>query len=486
MEGNIKLGKAVLQFLSTNEVRTIHDLTLQVLKEVGLLIRSDKILKILDDAGVQVDHKKSTARIPEAIVKEALKKAPRTVKLSARDPKYDITIPSETECYLTTDGLGVHMIDLETGERRAGTKKDLANFAIVADALEQVKIFWPTIVVSDVPKPVHELHEFVTSLKNTVKHVEHEAIDAREARYEIEIASSIVGSREELSKKPVISVVQCPISPLTYEEGSIEATTEFAKANIPVVAMAMPNLGATGPVTIAGSLAVGNAENLGSLVVTQLANPGAPFIYSMSMMSTDMKTGMGASGTPESAIAAVAAVQLAKFYGLPCEMGGFGTDAKVPGAQAAFEKTLTNLPPVMAGVDLIAGIGGLEGSNTLCLEQMIIDSEIWQSTLRLAHGFDVTNETLALDTIRKVGPGGHFLSEKHTLTHFEDELWMPKISDRKPYAAWKSAGEKNLADVAKEHVKSILKNHTPEPIDKTIQEEINHILKDYEKGLLVQ
>lgn len=203
-------------------------------------------------------------------------------------------------------------------------------------------------------------------------------------------------------------------------------------------------------------------------------------------MATDMKTGIGASGTPESTAATVAAIQLAKHYGLPCEMGGFGTDAKVPGVQAAFEKTLTNLPPVMAGVDLIAGIGGLEGANTLCLEQMVIDSEIWESTLRLARGFEINNETLALDTIRNVGPGGHFLSEKHTLEHFENELWMPKISDRKPYATWKSTGEKNLVDVAKERVKSILKNHQPEPIDKSIQEEINQILKNYEKELLGQ
>jgi trimethylamine--corrinoid protein Co-methyltransferase len=203
-------------------------------------------------------------------------------------------------------------------------------------------------------------------------------------------------------------------------------------------------------------------------------------------MSTDMKTGIGASGAPEATIATVSAIQLAKHYGLPCEMGGFGTDAKVPGVQAAFEKALDISPPVMAGVDLIAGIGGLEGSNTLCLEQMIIDSEIWQSTLRFARGFNVNNETLALDTIRNVGPGGHFLSQKHTLEHFENELWMPKISDRKPYTAWESAGEKKLVDVAKERVKSILKKHKPEPIDKAIQEEIDQILKNYEKELLGQ
>jgi trimethylamine--corrinoid protein Co-methyltransferase len=486
LKGEWKLGRANLKLLSTNEIHTIHDATLQILKDIGLLIRSNKVLKILDDAGAQVNHEKSIAKIPEAIVKEALKKAPKTVKLSARDPKHNITIPSKTNCYLTTDGLGVYMLDLETGERRLGTRKDLANFAILADALESVQVFWPTIVVSDVPKPVHELHEFVTSLKNTAKHIEHEAMNAKEAQYEIEMASAIVGSREELKKKPIISVVQCPISPLTYEKGSIEATAEFAKANIPVVAMAMPNLGATGPVTIAGSIAVGNAENLGSLIVTQLVNPGAPFIYSITSMSTDMKTGIGASGAPEATIATVSAIQLAKHYGLPCEMGGFGTDAKVPGVQAAFEKALDISPPVMAGVDLIAGIGGLEGSNTLCLEQMIIDSEIWQSALRFARGFDVNNETLALDTIRNVGPGGHFLSQKHTLEHFENELWMPKISDRKPYAAWESGGEKKLVDVAKQRVKSILKNHKPEPIDKAIQEEIDQILKKYEKELLGQ
>jgi trimethylamine--corrinoid protein Co-methyltransferase len=478
------MGRAVLKILSNDEIYAIHNTTLQILEDVGLKIQSSRVLNLLSEAGANIDNRKSVVKIPEALVKEAIKKAPKTIRLSARNPRYDVIVPTQTRCYLSTDGCGVHMLDPETGERREGTRKDLAEFAVLADALESVQIFWPTIVTSDVPKSVHELHELVTSMLNTVKHVEHEALSAREAQYEIEVASAILGEKEAVKKRPIISAVQCPLSPLGYEKGSIEATVEFAMAGVPVVAMAMPQSGGTGPVTLAGTLALGNAETLGSLIVTQFTNPGVPFIYSIVAHPMDPKLGIVASGAPEGAIMGAAAVQMAKYYGLPCEGGGFSTDAKFPSVQAAFEKTVLTMPVVLAGADIIAGIGGLDAANILCLEQMVIDSEIWESTLRVASGLNVNDETLALDVIRKVGPGGHFLAERHTLRHVRDELWMPKISDRVSYASWKASGEKNIVDVAKERVRTILMEHKPELLDETVREEINQIVKRYEKEFL--
>lgn len=478
------MGRAVLKLLSNDETYSIHNTTLQILEDVGLRIQSSRVLKLLGEAGANIDNRNSVAKIPEALVKEAIKKAPKTVRLSARNPQHDVTVPCQAKCHLTTDGCGVRMLDPETGERREGSREDLAKFAVLADALESVQIFWPTIVASDVPKPVHELHELVTSLLNTVKHVEHESLSAREARYEIEVASAILGEEGALKKRPIISVVQCPLSPLGYEKGSIEATVEFAMAGVPLVAMAMPQPGGTGPVTLAGTLALSNAETLGSLIVTQFANPGAPFIYSIVAHPMDPKLGVGANGAPEGAVIGAAAVQMAKYYGLPCEGGGFGTDAKFPGVQAAFEKTVLSMPVVLAGADIIAGIGGLDAANVLCLEQMVIDSEIWESILRVASGLDVNDETLALDVIRKVGPGGHFLAQMHTLKHVRDELWMPKISDRRSYASWKASGEKDLVDIAKEHVRTILREHKPDPLDETVREEIDQIMKRYEKEFL--
>jgi trimethylamine--corrinoid protein Co-methyltransferase len=478
------LVKASLNLLSKTELDYIHNATLEILESPGLIVPSKRALGILEKSGANVDYKKTRVTIPSHVVEEALKKAPKTIKYCARNPKHDFLLEKK-KTHFTTDGCGVYIRDFETGERRDSTSTDLAKWAILADSLNMIHVFWPSIAPTDIPEAIAGFHSLVISLNNTEKHVESEAYTAREAQYEIEVAAAIVGGKEELKKRPIISAVQCPFAPLGYDKGLIEAVIEFAKAGVPVVPLSMPLAGETGPVTLAGTLVIGNAEVLGSLIISEFANPGAPVLYGGCPSNIDFKTGMFAQ-SPEGGLLNASLAQLARYYNLPSEVCGGDSDSKVLDAQAAYERTISLFPVMLSGPDIICGMGGLEVAKTMIPELLVIDNEILESMLRVIRGYEVNDDTLALGIIRKVGPGGHYLAEKHTLNNFLKEHWVPKISDRKPYDTWEKAGAKDIVKVAKEKVKEILATHKPEPISKDAQKEISQILKRYEKEVLGQ
>ncbi|NIR86342.1 [trimethylamine--corrinoid protein] Co-methyltransferase, partial [Candidatus Bathyarchaeota archaeon] len=278
--------------------------------------------------------------------------------------------------------------------------------------------------------------------------------------------------------------LHCTNAPLQLHGGCIEAALKFAKAGVPTMFFGMPQLGATGPVTLAGSIVVNNAEVLSCLVIAQLAHPGAPVIYGAGIAAFDMKTCMRAGGGPEHGLTGAALGELARHYDMPSIVGGFVSTAKIPGAQASYEKLTSGFPPVFSGCDMIAGIGLLDDCKTLQLEEIVIDAEIVKIVFRLAQGIEVTDETLALDTIRKIGPGGNFLAERHTLNHLEKEHFIPQLTDRRSYEAWLKNGAKNLAKRAKEKVKTILQKHKPEPLEKDAAKQITDIIKRADKDLM--
>ncbi len=448
---------------------------MEILENPGLEVPSKRALEILEKAGADVDFEKNRVAIPSHVVEEALKKAPKTIKYCGRNPKYDILLEKK-RTYFTTDGSGTFIRDFETGERRSSTGEDLVKWAILANYLPMIHVLWPSLTPTDIPEPVQGLNTWVISLSNTEKHVEGDAGSGAEAKFAIEVAAAVVGGKEELRKRPIISAIQCPIAPLRFESGLIEANIEFAKAGVPVVPLTMALAGETAPVTLAGTLVVANAEVLGSLVISEFANPGSPLLYGACPSNIDFRTGVFVC-SPESGLLNVALAQLARYYNLPSEICGGCSDSKVPDAQAAYERTLTLVPAILACPDIVCGMGGLEAAKTMAPELLIIDNEILEGILRFIRGFELNDDTLALDVIRRVGPGGHYLSEKHTLNRFRKEHWIPAISDRRTFDAWKKAGEKDIIKQANEKVKEILATHKPEPIPKNVQKEISRILR---------
>ena len=464
-------------------LKIIHYASLEVLEKTGVIVESDTALKVLEDAGCTVDYRKHLALIPPHLVKEALMRKPRNVTLYARNPKNDVRLDGR-HIFLCTDGSGVYTINPDTGERKASTKKDLSMSAKIADYLDTIGIYWPMITSQDVPAHVRVLHDLEASLAHTEKHVMFETTTTPdEARFQIEIAALVAGGNEELKKKPLVSSCHCTISPLKHAKGPTEAAIEFAKAGVPVYFLPMPQAGATSPVTLAGSTVVSNAESLSGLVIVQMVAPGAPMLYSSEGSNFDMKTLRWCGGSPECGLLTAVSNELAQYYEMPSTSAGFSTDAKVPGAQACYEKAITGVLPIFVGYDVVGGLGLLDACTLFTPEQLIIDAEIARMLHRLALGIDVNDATLALDLIHKIGPGGNYLAEKHTLKHLEKEQYLPKISDRWSYEAWRKAGSKTAVEVAREKAKEILEEHQPTPLENDVRKGIGEILRRAEKEL---
>ena len=476
------MSKPEISFLSQNEIEAIQKASLEVLENTGIEVMSDKALDILQKAGAKVDYEKNHATIPGNLVEEALRRAPETIKYCARNPKKDFVLNRQETHFCATGG-PPFILDGETGERRYSTSEDLAWCSVIADYLDHVHLIWPLGAGGDVPAPMRYIVDMYTGLRNSEKHFEGDSTSAKEAQYQIEIAAAIVGGREELRKRPIFSMVICIISPLRYDKGMTEASMELAKAGIPVVIYPMPAAGETGPATLAGTMVVNNAEFLGGLVIQEFASPGAPVVYAAGVGTVDFRTGSGIS-SPGSSLMHLALNQLAHHYDLPSEIGiTGGTVSKLLDTQAGYEKARTIITHLLTTPDIALGLGGLERARITSPEALVIDNEIIDYALRFAQGFEVNDETLAVDVINKVGPGGIFLGEKHTLKHFR-ERWMSRLSDIDSFETWEKKGSKSIDKVAREKVKEILATHKPEPIPENVEKEISGILKRAEAELL--
>lgn len=473
--------KLQLKVLTPDEEEAIHWASLDLLAHTGMKIYSKDALQVLKDNGADVDLSAKLARIPNHLVEEGLRRFPRAFRLSGRSRENDVKLDGR-HVYFSTDATGVATYDLETGEKRGSTKEDVKKVAILADYLPGIAVFNPSVTPLEVPPHTHTLHELDVGLNYTEKHIMVEAVFIRqEAQVEVRMASLVVGGEKELRQRPIISSIMCTICPLTLDGGAMDATLEFAKAGVPVHLMSMPQAGTSAPVTLAACVAINNAEILGANTIVQLTARGAPVLYSTVGSPMDLRTGgYGGGGRPETALINAAGVQMAKRYGMPSSPGSMGAMAKMIGPQIGHEHTLPALTLALAGGDLLNGLGMLEGSKVLSFEQLMIDHEIASAVLRLISGFAVTDETLALPMIDRVGPRGNFLQEPHTYQHMR-EIWDPMLSDLRPYDVWKAAGAETMEQTARKKAKEILAKHKPTPLDASISKQLSAIVAEAER-----
>ncbi len=457
------MGRCRVTMLSTADMEEIHGASIRILEKTGAIVRSPAARELLADAGATVLEKEMRAFFPESLVDGAVKTAARKFVLGARNPKHDLKIPSDHVPYVCTDGFPAQVWDHGLQEPRASTRDDLEKWVTLADAIDAVDFLWPSTTPTDLPPRVQFIGGLRTSYEHTEKHVQYQALNREEAKAEIDMACAVAGGEEENRKRPRFSSVQCIIAPLQYDAGSTDAVIEFARAGIPVVAMTMVTPGITGPTTLAGSLALANAEVLGSLVISQVAQEGSPVFYCFVCAPLDMKSGGFVSGSPEYGVLSVAGAEMARYYGLPSMMGGLGNTAKSPGFQLGYEKGITTTVAALAGCDLMTGLGGLNDSLFVCMEQMLMDAEIWEHVKRTLQGLEVNESEIAIDVVEKVGPRGQYLSHPHTFANFR-RLHMPKYADRSSYESWKAAGKKEMYEVAHADVERILATHEPEPL----------------------
>ncbi|MEM4262613.1 MAG: trimethylamine methyltransferase family protein [Thermoplasmata archaeon] len=473
------LAKARLKLLDKSEEDLIHASSIETLEKIGVLVRSPTVLRMLGNAGAKIDERSMIAKIPEGMVNEAIKKAPKSFVLCSRDGKHDLRLPADPFPYVGSNGIGTYMTDFKTGKKRETTRKDIADFARLADALTGTDFFWSNVTAYDVPERTHMVHALWVSLQNCTKSYGTLTLSAEDARAQVELASLIVGGKDELRKRPIFHSLCCVIAPLSFEKGAIEGQVEFAKAGIPVISMSMSLCGMSAPVTLAGTVTNANTENLASLVITQTAAPGAPHIYCSESEPASMVTGNIVYEAPEAPLIAAAAAQMAHRYNLPTFTGSWGANGEVPGVPLSFCELSAIALTMLTGTDMAAGSGGLEEAKGASLEQLVIDSYLWENYRAFLRKFEVSEKTIALDVVREVGHGNSFLTHPHTARNFKKELFFWD-KEKSKFEATRSTA---MVPEAKKIASKILKEHKPEPIDPKIVEKGNKIIAALDKEL---
>ena len=473
-----------LKILSDKDIEKIHHSALNILWGTGVEVREDQAFEILKKAGCPTNGK--TVRIPDHLIKEAIQSAPKTFTLYGRDPNFEVRLEDRLVYYEPMIGR-LNILDLETGLRRRTTLDDVAKLIQVADALEHYTLLHSGAImphIEGVPDEVAHVCGYFTSVKNSSKVIKGVVRGKEKSKDCIRMAAVIAGGEEALKKRPNIFTTCNVISPLEYMVEQTEGLIEYAKVGLPVDIASEPQCGATSPVTMAGTLAQQTAEILGMVVISQLVNPGTPVLMGTVAAAMDLRNGMIALGGVEAALLNVAHAQMAQFYGIPSRGTGSNTESKILDMQAGYEKAITLSLPALAGINMIFYPGTMDHAMTVSLESLVIDHEICGMIDRILQGISVTEETIGLDLIGKVGPGGHFLNQKHTLRHLREEHFLPKLSDRDSYEIWTEKGKGGIRERAKEQVRKILAEHIPLPIDSAVEKELLSIIKEVEKRSL--
>jgi len=454
------MTRASMSILSRSDIDQVHDTSVRILSEVGVKIESRSVLALLQRAGAIVDEKKMSALLPEAMVTGALRTAPKSVRICSRR-RVDYTIPSDGVQLISPDGQPPAVWDVDTCVKRPSKLKDVIDMSIVCDALPEVGHLWPPVIATDMPPATSTLYEFLASMAFTSKHIQHGAISAQEASFQIEIGAALLGSREALKKRPIFSDVITPISPLRWDGGEVEALVELSRAGIPMAQLSMGIAGSVTPVTLAGTLAVVNAENLCGLTMTQVAAQGAPSLYSSFSGVMDLKTGVFIAGAPEGVLMDCASVQMARHYGLPTLCGGPGNSARTLSAEAGSESSVSMMGALLSGSDMLVGLGGLDRDGMVCLEKIVLDAEIWRWLVRIRDGIQVDDGTLGFDAIKRHGPAGLFMSDPHTAKYMRKELLIPQITTFRD-AKQEGYSFDDLLEHSRKRTKEILSTHKPQ------------------------
>lgn len=453
--------KASLSVLTERELDKIHRASLTILERTGLAmpLAQDRY-DVLEAAGCRIDRDHHRVRFPAEVVETALKQAPAHYTLGARNPRHSLDLDGR-HGYLTLDGTGLKILDLQSGQVRPSTYADLCDAVRVAEALPQIAFLWPCVSARDKSPPVQPLYELYAMFHHSTKHIQAmTAVTPMTARGSVEMAAALVGGRAALKQNPIISNFQCSISPLSYDENALEAALIFAEAGIPVGFLNMQIGCATAPATLAGNIAMGNAEILAGIAFLQIFHPGAKTFYGSCATMMELHTGLVTAGGPDDLLLQAAAAQLAQYYGIPSNVGTFATGAKASDWHAGVENTASGAVSQFCRTDMMCGAGLTNGATVFSFEQLLMDCEIYDIIKQVSQGIQVDDDTLAVDVIDQVGPRHHFMTSPHTLKTIR-RIWQPSIIDRTPYDQWQERGRPTAVDHARNKALNLLQSLEP-------------------------
>lgn len=476
MKGASFTAHSPFEVLSQSEIEAIHSGTLRVLAKTGVVVENDQALRQLVSAGARVDG--DVVRFPKQMVRELLPQVPCQVTLHARNADRSVHLGRSKVHF--TNGYGtVFVADSGDGQVRRAGLKDLRDSIILSDYLDNVHYLICQFFVQDFPEALGDLLQAREMVCNSGKHQGLTVSHAKTLDYALEIGD-LAGSEVPDDQRPIYSFGVTSHSLLKYTHEGVERLMKLTAKKVPVRIVCGAIAGATSPVTLAGTLVVQNAEVLAGILMAQVFNPGAPVIYGSFSGPMDMATGKQLWGVPEFAILNAATAQLCRFYGIPFGYGSRGSaDSCESDLQAGVEKTLTLALTAAAQVDVIHdGVSGLLGTSMITsLPQMVIDNEIADMIFRAIRGIEVNEETLALDVVDRVGPGGNYLAEPHTMKFMRQELWMSRLLDRRSLENRQNKPDGCLIAKAENRVKEILGSHQPSRLSQDVERQINRVIE---------
>lgn len=466
-----------LKVLSDSQIDEIHRATLEVLRRTGVVVRVEQIRSRLKDAGCWVDGER--VFIPPHLVEWAIRSAPKRVVLCDRNGEPRMHLEGR-KGYYGTGSDTPFLIDPESGERRKAELDDIRAVARLVDGLEHIDFLMCMGIASDVSESISDLHHFKAMVENTEKPIVYTAWNRANLEDIIEMAEAVAGGEQELRRKPFCALYSEPISPLTHAEESGEKLLYIAGKGLPVVYTPGMQIGGTAPVTLAGALVQANAEQLSGLLICQLIREGAPVICGGGILFMDMAQGLISYAAPEFMLAMTAFSELCQHYDLPIFSFSGCSDAKMFDEQAAAEGAMWMMLTALSGGNLIHDVGYIESGLTASYDQIAAMDEIAGLVKRFMQGLTVSEETLAVEVIDRVGPMGHYLADDHTFAHFR-ENWLPSLFDRSTYADWQAQGGLSLRERVRARVLEILKEHEPKPLSGELMSRMESVISRAEE-----
>ncbi|NSW75276.1 MAG: trimethylamine methyltransferase family protein [Candidatus Atribacteria bacterium] len=471
-----------LEVLSPEEINLIHQRSLDILAEVGILVESEAARELVLSHGGKLKDKRGVVTVPPKLVERCVKLLPREVPLFDREGNLAFTL-GDGGMYCVSGHNAVFMLDTERGERRDSTVQDVERFAVISQEMSDIDMVGVPLMPQDVTPQTTLLHAIAAIFRNATRPVffssESEAIN----RAVIEMGKAVMGKATLQGSSCLVSQLSTT-SPLYWERGAVEALLLVAREGVPLDFLPQPIAGLTAPYTLAGLLAVHNAEVLSGVVLAQLVNPGTPVIYGAAWTTYEMKRANVLIGRAESSLLRIAGAQMAHFYGMPSHTTAPDTDAHLPDQQTAWEKMLSTVAGLIGGNDMVVNLGMFGTGMIVSLEQLVLDNEMYRIVKRFARGIEVDENHIAFEVIRSVGPRGEFLTSEHTLrflrTGEHQELW---VSSGANYEGWVNEGRKSVYEKAADIVVKILQRGPRFPLSEEKARCLQEIIIESERRM---
>ena len=472
----------LFRVLSDDEVKAIHEATVDILENCGVKVLSREMLDFLKGKGLPADTESGIVKLPRKVIEDALAGVPKQFEVFDREGEPAFVL-GDGRPKIAAGHNAVFWLDWETGETRSSRVEDVEIFARICDQLETIDMVGVPVMPQDVPHPrTTLLYGVKACVENSRKPIYFSTDGADVNRACMEIISA--GFKGD-TRTQVYGISQLsPTSPLYWEGSVCEAIKDTVEAGFPLSILPEPNAGVSAPYTLAGLITVNNAECISGIVMAQLLRPGAKVLYANSWTTTDMRTGAALVGSTETTICRIAGAQLAKFYGIPCHTTAPNSDNHAHDEQNSWEKTFSQFCAVGAGNDLIVNCGMFATGMTCSHEQLVMDEEISAMCLRIREGVLATPETIAADLIKEIGPQGEtYMMTDHTFEWLRsNEYLMPRVSVRGSYASWQASGGKDSTGLAKEKARELAANSSS-PISSERAARIAEIVARFTKGL---